>query len=152
MFRYLYCIFCLTSLRTFGRFKIGISSDVTARRGQIASELGIPARRLWHLSFPVFFPEKMESRLHRLFSGLRAKMPYHRGHTEWFRIRNYAALVVFLWGTDLQGEALPVAAFLVLFAPVPLDGFLAVLAAVAVQAAIVLGVVFGGVAVVFYLC
>lgn len=141
MFRHLYCIFCLTSLRTFGRFKIGISSDVSARRGQIASELGIPARRLWHLSFPVLFPEKMEARLHRLFSGLRAKMPYHRGHTEWFRIRNYAAMVVFLWGTDMQGEALTVAAVVVLFAPVPLDGFLAVLSAFAFQAAVVVGVV-----------
>ena len=141
MLRYIYCIFCLTSLRTFGRFKIGISADVTARRGQIAYELGIPARRLWHLSFPVLFPEKMEARLHRWFSGLRAKMPYHRGHTEWFRIRNYAALVVFLWGTDMRGEALPVAAFAVLFAPVPLDGFLAVLAAFAFQAAVVFGIV-----------
>ena len=141
MFRHLYCIFCLTSLRTFGRFKIGIAGDVAARRGQIASELGIPARRLWHLSFPVFFPEKMEARLHRWFSGLRAKMPRHSGHTEWFLVRNYAAMCVFLWSTDMQGDTLPIAAIVVLFVPLPLDGFLAVLAAFAFQAAVVFGIV-----------
>lgn len=141
MFRHLYCIFCLTSLRTFGRFKIGIAGDVAARRGQIASELGIPARRLWHLSFPVFFPEKMEARLHRWFSGLRAKMPRHSGHTEWFLARNYVTMCLFLWSTDLHGDSLPIAAIAVLFAPVPLDGFLAVLAVVAFQAAVVLGAV-----------
>ncbi len=144
--RYLYCIFCVTNLRLLGRFKIGITSDMSARRAQISGELG--GARLLHFSFWVLFPLKMEKRLHGLFARLRAKVPYHRGYTEWFTIRNYATAALFLSYTDLTGQALAASVLAIIFVPIPWDGVLAVLAVVAVQVVAVLSFVY----LIFWLC
>lgn len=136
MFRYIYCMFCLTSLKTFGRFKIGIAADVSARRGQVASELGIPARRMYSLSFIVFFPERVEARLHRWFESARAKMPRHSGHTEWFKVRNLVAMLAFVAYCQHNGKPFEWWHLgIVYLLPLPLDGFLAVIAAFLFQAA-----------------
>ena len=149
MFRYIYCMFCLTSLRTFGRFKIGIASDVSARRGQVASQLGIPANRMYSLSFIVFMPERVETRLHRWFESARAKMPRHSGHTEWFKVRNLVTMLAFIAYCQHSGKAFdwwhPGVVYLL---PLPLDGFLAVIAAFLFQVAaalLILYICFAGV-------
>ena len=151
--RYIYCMFCPTSLKTFGRFKIGITSNMKWRLSQVASELGIPARRMYSLSFIVFFPERVETRLHRWFESARAKMPRHSGHTEWFKVRNFVAMLIFIAYCQHNGKAFewwhPGIVYLL---PLPLDGFLAVLAAFLFQVAaalLILYICFAGLAGVF---
>lgn len=131
--RYLYCIFTPFSFRLVGRFKIGITSNMKARREQISTELG--GVKLYHFSLWVLYPEKMEKRLHGLFARLRARVPYHRGHTEWFSIRNYAAACVYLLWSGHSGEAAAAWVVALIFMPVPFDGFMAVLAVFAFQVA-----------------
>lgn len=127
--RYLYTLYCLGLP---GRFKIGITYNVTDRISQIQYELRRQTGRELHvrvaLAVPVLFPERAERWLHRKFEAMRAKMPYHSGHTEWFTIRNGAVALAFLFFLGYNEQTFTVQRAiitLVLFrAPFPLDGVL----------------------------
>lgn len=127
--RYIYTLY------TFSlpwRFKIGIAYDVQQRIGQIQYELSrqtgkqVLIRKA--MAVPVFFPESAEQRLHHWFAALRAKVPYHRGHTEWFGIVNIATLAIWLRFLAAHSEAFTMQRFYIslflLLVPFPLDGVL----------------------------
>lgn len=127
--RYLYTLYCLGLP---WKFKIGIAYNVPARMAQIQSELSYREGKTMMvrkaLAVPVLFPERTEAWMHRQFGRLRAWVPYHRGHTEWFIIRNYAAALIWLgWlgytGCTMTMTRVLIAVFL-LIVPFPLDGVL----------------------------
>lgn len=111
------------------RTKIGITGNLAARKSQIASELSgrmgkyVVIRTA--MAIPVLFPESLERWMHRAFERLRAYVPRHSGHTEWFVIRNFWAACCLLglseWlGLDWDYWHLAVVYFL----PLPLDAVL----------------------------
>lgn len=140
-------IYILTTPQLPGRYKIGISRNVPARVGQIAGELaatmGCTVRVKKWVSFPVFFPGMIERTAHRLFAGVSAKVPFHHGHTEWFRSRNILALLFFLAFLAFMGKAmtfgrLAVAAVLY-FVRWPLDATIVISGLVAAHLAVISG-------------
>lgn len=144
--RFIYAMFAPFSLSLMWRFKVGIAADVKQRAAQIKYDLQRTVGgkvKLYYLSMPVWFPESTETRLHRWFDSAKAKVPYHRGHTEWFAVRNQVATLAFIAYCGQTGQ--PPEWWhvgLVYIAPVPLDGFLAVLAAFVFQAAAALFVLY----------
>lgn len=83
------------------RFKFGTSYDVPGRIRQIEYELsqqiGKPVQVRQALSVPLFFTEQVEMWLHKKFARLRAVVPFHRGYKEWYLVRNFFTVVLFLW-------------------------------------------------------
>lgn len=127
--RRLYTLYCLALP---WRFKIGIAYNVEDRTAQIQGELSREIGRQVYvrqaLAVPVLFPERTERWMHQKFAVLRAKVPYHRGHTEWFTIRNYATAFIWLFWLGYSGGTMTISrvaitAFLFLV-PFPLDGVL----------------------------
>jgi hypothetical protein len=137
--KYLYCLYTYSTAGLFPpklpAFKIGISGSVQDRMRQIESELSyttgkrVTIRKA--LAMPLLFSGFMERRLHRALSAIRAKMPYHAGHTEWFRCVNFGAAVIYLlllaaFRQDMNYARVGIFAVVVL-APFPVDGFVLVL-------------------------
>lgn len=142
-FRKLYALYSWSLL---WRFKIGIAYDVDQRIQQLQYELsgaiGRPVTVSKALAIPVLFPEKTEAYLHGKLQMLRAYVPRHAGHTEWFNIRNFAASMAFIFGCEYLG--LPWQWYhcvLIFFFPYPLDGvlFLAAVACVQLAALLLIG-------------
>ena len=145
-FRKLYALYSWSLL---WRFKVGISYDVPQRVQQLEYELsretGRPVRVFSALSVPVIFPEKTEAWAHGVFQRLRAYVPRHAGHTEWFVIRNFAASLIFILICEyfcLNWRWYHPA--LIFFLPYPIDGVLLLAAVAAIQLAVVLAVAWIG--------
>lgn len=130
-------VYLLTSPQLPGLFKIGISNNVYRRMGEISEELAqemrcdVTINR--EISLPMAFPYKAESWLHARFAAVRAAVPYHAGHTEWFRVRNFFAVVLWLLAIFALGKGLSIIrisiAIILYFLPFPVDGFLFLFAA-----------------------
>lgn len=128
--RYLYVMFCPFSLPLLFRFKIGIAADPNVRAAQIQSDLyrSVGKVSLFRFSMPVFFTETMEGYLHKWYGKATAKVPWHRGHTEWFYTRNVFTFIVFAYYCQSVGHFWEFwQAIVLLFFPIPFDGILSVL-------------------------
>lgn len=125
---WLYCLFTWSLLPwRLPRFKIGISDNVPARIAQIQNELsyalGRPVVVRRAAAFPIIGAGWMEKRLHWVFDSLRAKMPRHAGHTEWFAIRNIGGVAILVWLSREYGfDVTPWHVLIVFFLPLPVDG------------------------------
>lgn len=122
-------LYILFSWQLPWRFKAGISGNLKSRIAQIAYELSNETGRNVEvktaLAVPVFMPEAMERLLHSAFSWLRAYVPYHAGHTEWFTVRNFIACAVFIGCCrefDLNWKVWHL--LIVYFFPLPLDAII----------------------------
>jgi len=147
--KWLYCLFTWSLLPwRLPRFKIGIATNVNARIAQIQNELsyalGRPVIVRRAAAFPIIGAGWLEKRLHWVFDSLRAKMPRHAGHTEWFRILNiwtlfFVALARNYYGMDFN----PWYILVILFFPLPLDGLLVLFTAAFLHYAVFCGVAWG---------
>jgi len=146
--KWLYCLFTWSLLPwRLPRFKIGIATNVNARIGQIQNELsyalGRPVIVRRAAAFPIIGAGWLEKRLHWVFDSLRAKMPRHAGHTEWFAIRNIGGVAILVWLSREYGfEVTPWHVLLVFFLPVPVDGFIVICVAAFLHYAAFCGVGF----------
>ena len=138
-FRKLYALYSWSLL---WRCKIGISYDVQQRIQQLEYELSgamnQPVRVQKAVAVPVLFPEKMEGWLHGKLAALNARVPYHRGHTEWFQVRNFGGALCLLLCAEYMGldwEWWHLAA--VYFLPLPIDAALLVVGVLVAQIAAV---------------
>lgn len=136
-FRKLYALYSWSLL---WRCKIGIAYDVQQRIQQLEYELSgamnQPVRVQKAVAVPVLFPEKMEAWLHGKLQALNARVPYHRGHTEWFQVRNFGGALCLLLCAEYLGldwEWWHLAA--VYFLPLPIDAALLVVGVACVQLA-----------------
>jgi len=144
-FRKLYALYSWSLL---WRFKIGIAYDVAQRIQQLEYELSRETGRRVRvdkaLAIPVFFPEKTEAWLHAKLYMLRAYVPRHAGHTEWFDIRNFAAALLYILAAEYFGLNWSwYAPVIILFIPYPLDGVIFLTAVAAFQLAAVCFVAYG---------
>jgi uncharacterized membrane protein (DUF106 family) len=141
-------LYALYSWSLLWRFKIGIAYDVAQRIQQLQYELsretGRPVTVAKAMAIPVFFPEKTEAYLHGKLQMLRAYVPRHAGHTEWFAIRNFAASLSFICLCEYMGlEWRWYHAALIFILPYPLDGVIFLTAVAAFQLAAVCLVGYG---------
>jgi hypothetical protein len=141
-------LYALYSWSLLWRFKIGIAYDVPQRIQQLEYELsretGKPVKVDKAMAIPVFFPEKTEAYLHGKLQMLRAYVPRHAGHTEWFAIRNFAAAMLYILAAEYFGLNWSwYAPIIILLIPYPLDGVLFLTAVAALQLAAVCLVGYG---------
>jgi hypothetical protein len=141
-------LYILHSWSLLWRFKIGIAYDVTQRIQQLEYELshatGRPVNVSKAMAIPVLFPEKTEAWMHRKLDTLRAYMPKHAGHTEWFTIRNFAASLTFICVCEYLGlDWRWYHAAIIFVLPYPLDGVIFLTAVAAAQLAAVCLVAYG---------
>ena len=144
--KWLYCLFTWSLLPwRLPRFKIGIATDVSQRVAQIQYELsyalGRPVIVRRAAAFPIIGAGWLEKRLHWVFDSVRAKMPKHAGHTEWFAIRNIGGVLLLVWLSREYGfEVTPWHVLVVFFLPLPLDGFIVIFVAAFLHYAVFCGV------------
>lgn len=134
-----------------GKHKIGISDDVERRRVEIEygiqSSLGRRAKIRVAIAVPIFWSKRWEGWLHRKLADLRVDVPYHSGHTEWFRTQNERVALLYLlllWylSADLTlGRVLITAVIFRL--PFPLDSVLKLGAILLLQVSLILGTLYG---------
>lgn len=133
-------LYALYSWSLLWRCKIGITYDVQQRIQQLEYELSgamnQPVRVQKAVAVPVLFPEKMEAWLHSKLQAYNVRVPYHRGHTEWFRLKNFFGSLLLLslaeyFGLDWKLWHLAAVYFL----PLPIDAALLVVGVLAVQVA-----------------
>ena len=88
--------------------------------------MNITVREAW--AIPVAFPEGAERWMHRFFAAISAKVPYHRGHTEWFNLQNKWAAFSYLVLQGYIGDSFTIQraiiAAVIFCLPFPLDGVL----------------------------
>lgn len=138
--KWTYCLYCYSTAGLLPPrlpvFKIGITDHVPTRIRQIESELSYSTGRSVKVrkavAMPLIFASLVERKLHGVFARIRAKMPRHSGHTEWFSILNYGAAVIYLallavFNCQMTGGRV-VIMVVVFFAPLPLDGMVLVVA------------------------
>lgn len=142
-------VYLLTSPQLPGHFKIGVSNNVFRRMGEISDQLAqemrcdVTINR--EISLPMALPYAAEAWLHTKFHALRAKVPYHAGHTEWFRARNFFGVVIWLFVLFYLGKELSVArigiAAIIYYLPYPVDGFVFLFGAFVAQFVFLAGAV-----------
>jgi hypothetical protein len=83
-----------------GKHKIGISGNVDARRAEIENQLryssGKPVKVRVAVAVPILWAKRWESYLHNKLAALNVDVPYHAGHTEWFKTQNPVAAILYL--------------------------------------------------------
>lgn len=100
---------------------------------ELAQEMRCTVTINREISLPMAFPYESESWLHARFAAVRAVVPYHAGHTEWFMVRNFLAVVLWLLALLALGKGLSIIrigiAVVIYLLPFPVDAFLFLFAA-----------------------